>query len=391
MKVLFVFLLLVLTTPLRAQTTEVDPADVTLTVTVENPGATPYVQEMVLVTIHGRYRRHLTREKLEQPDLEGFNWMQLGPDQWFDTTERGKKVKNFRRRMALFPDRSGRLTIGAFTQHLTLTDEVNAWFGHDIMSEPMTIEVAPAPVGDEWWLPVRQIEVSDNWSNAPDQLQPGEGVLRVIRVEAVGASPDMLPPMPELRSPSAMIFAHPEKRLVELSPEGPVSIAFWRWTIRPGNDTSAIVEPIGFDYFDTRERVPRAVSISAQRVAMDESTLPAPVPPAEPSRLRRAPIAFLFTAAMIAGLGTLLLGRRFEGAQALRRFKAFDPLRRNLRRAAAAQDVAGLRRAAEAMLRRDGENPVRRRLLDDLDRKLFASEPERPESRRFASLFLAAG
>ncbi len=249
MKVLFVFLLLVLTSSLAAQTTEVNPADVTLTVSVENPGATPYVQEMVLVTIHGRYRRHLTREKLEQPDLEGFNWMQLGPDQWFDTTERGKKVKNFRRRMALFPDRPGRLTIGAFTQHLTLTDEVNAWFGHDITSKPMTIEVAPAPVSDDWWLPVRQIEVSDNWSNAPDQLLPGEGVLRVIRVEAVGASPDMLPPMPELRSPSAMIFAHPEKRLVELSPEGPVSIAFWRWTIRPGNDTSAIVEPIGFRLF----------------------------------------------------------------------------------------------------------------------------------------------
>ncbi|WP_146591110.1 BatD family protein [Puniceibacterium confluentis] len=375
---------------LWAQTTSVNPSDLTLTVTVANGDVAPYVQEMVLITIEGKYRRHVTREIMEQPDLDGFNWMQLGPDQWYDTTERGKKVKNLRRRMALYPARAGRLTIGAFTHHLTLTDEGDDWFGHDIQSMPITIEVLPAPPVDAWWFPVRQLQVSDTWSNAPDQLQPGEGVLRMIRVEAIGVPPDMIPPMPELRSPSAMIFAHPEKRLVELSPEGPVSVAFWRWTIRPGNDTSAIVEPFSFDYFDTRNRVARSVTVSAQRVAMDESSLPAPVEPPAPARLSVLPVAALFLAAFVAGLGGILYGRQFAGFERLRRLAPLDPLRRQMSRAARHGDVAALRRAAQELARRDGVSNDRRRLLEELDRDAFGRTPGRMPLPDFVHRFLRA-
>jgi hypothetical protein len=326
---------------------------------------------------------------LEQPDLEGFNWMQLGPDQWFDTTERGKKVKNFKRRMALYPDRPGRLVIGGFVHHLTLTDEGDDWFAHDIRSEPITIDVLPAPPVENWWFPVRQLQVSDTWSNAPDQLQPGEGVLRVIRVEAVGVPPDMIPPMPELASPSAMIFAHPDKRMVELSPEGPVSVAYWRWTIRPGNDISAIVEPFSLDYFDTRNRVARTVTVSAQRVAMEESSLPDPVAPPAPARLFPLALLGLFAVALAAGLGMIQFGRQFAGLGLLRSMAPFDPLRRRMHRAARTGDIASLRRAALALLRRDGGSPARRALLEELDRDAFGRAPGAIKPGGFVRRFLA--
>ncbi|MFD1343095.1 hypothetical protein, partial [Litorisediminicola beolgyonensis] len=302
-----------------AQSSTVGPRDVEITVTVAEADEIPFTQEMVLITIEGVYRRHVTREKLEQPDLDGFNWVQLGNDYWFESTENGQKVKNFRRRMALYPERAGTLEIGPFIHHLTLTDEGDDWFNHDFYSEPVTIEVAPAPPvpEGEWWFPVRQLRVADDWSNAPDLLKPGEGVLRVVRVEAVGVPPDMIPPMPELRSPSAMIFAHPEKRLVELSPEGPVSVAFWRWTIRPSGDVSAILEPIQFDYYDTRDRTPRRVVISAQRVAYDESTLGSAPPPPEPVALHPLAAALALGLGLLGGLTALLAGRRWGGRAAL--------------------------------------------------------------------------
>ncbi len=89
--------------PVAAQTLEVDPSDLTLTVTVETLAATPFRQEMVLLTIHGIYKRHITLEKLRQPDFSGFNWMQLGQDHWFESMLDGRPVKNMRRRMAIFP------------------------------------------------------------------------------------------------------------------------------------------------------------------------------------------------------------------------------------------------------------------------------------------------
>ncbi len=282
--------------------------------------------------------------------------------------------------MALYPNRAGRLTIGPFLHHLALTDEETDWFDHELRSPPVTIEVRPAPQPPESWMPVRRLEVSDEWSNPPDQLEPGEGVLRVIRITAVGASPDMLPPMPELASPSAMIYPHPEKRLTELSPFGPVSIAFWRWTIQPTNGRSAILEPLSFPYFDTSTRRSYEVDISAQRVAYSETAAPlaAISGEAEAARLSLLPAGLALLAGLGGGIALHLGGRDWSLPSFLRRWRHLDPLDRALGRGLAARDGAAVRRAAAALIGRDGPSPDRIRALALLDVHLFGRERRPP-------------
>ncbi len=371
-----------------AQTREVIPSDLTITATLETTERAPFQQEMVLLTIHGVYKRHITLEKLEAPDLAGVNWMQLGEDHWYESELDGLKVKNFRRRMALFPEEAGRLVIGPFTHHLTLLDETNAWFSHDIQSEPITLDVRPAPQTDDWWFPVRHLEISDRWSNAPDQLGEGEGVLRVITLTGIGVSPDMMPPMPELKSPSAHIFPHPEKRLVELSPDGPVSVTFWRWTIKPARPPSAILEPLKFSYFDTIAREMREVTISAQRVGMDRATMPpASEAPPEPVVLRPLLGGGLMVAGLALGLGLSLGGRRFSAiSDVLQRF-GLDPDRRALRRAMRQGDQPAFRAAARRLTRthRKGQD-----VLETFDATAFAPDGGQADLRTLGRQLLSA-
>ncbi|SMC55525.1 BatD family protein [Primorskyibacter flagellatus] len=376
--------------PVLAQSRNVEPQDLQLTVTVLEQDAQPYAREMIPILIRGVYRRHITLEKLEQPALEGFNWTQLGPDKWSEERLNGKTVKVMERRMALYPEDAGTLTIGPFTHHLTLTDEGDDWFAHDITSPPVTVEVAAPPDLPEggWWFPAKRVEISDQWSNAPDRLKAGEGVLRIVRIKAIGVTPEMVPPMPELHSPSGMVFAHPEKRLIELSPEGPVTFVFWRWTIRPGNAYSTIVEPLHLEYFDTDARVMRDVTISAQRVAYDETALPPVPPPARPSVLPGWPVAFVALLIFGAGLGWMVSGRRPDATALRRRLKILDPLTRQMARAARAGEPAQVRRAAYALVGRDGAGPEDGRLLDGLDRAIFAPDANTPDLRGFVRSFL---
>lgn len=363
------------------QSSTVLQSELSLSVEVDASEATPFKGEMVLITITGTYRRHITRETLVQPSFEGFSWTQLGPDTWRDERLDGQPVKILKRRMAIYPDRAGDLTIGAFRHELTLTDEADEWFQHTITSDPVTITVDPAPATAGWWFPARGLKITDQWSNAPDQLVPGEGVLRMVRIEAFGVTPELLPPMPTLTSPSAMIFPHPEKRLIDLTAQGPVSYAFWRWTIRPTNDTSTIVEPLSFEYFDTTDRVMREVTISAQRVAYGtltgETVTPRFVPAAaDPVRLVGWPAAVLGVMVFGFATGAGLWGRRIIGVQALRRFALFDPLARQLRQAARAGDLSQTRRVSRALIKRDGASETRARLIRQLDRAVF--DPARP-------------
>jgi len=359
-----------------AQTREVRPGELDLTVTVEQTTHLPHAGEMILLTIEGRYRRHITLEKLEHPALDGFGWTQLGPDSWHEERERGQPVKVFRRRMALFPEVAGELEIGPFVHRLTLTEEADKWFEYPLRSEPVRVSVLPAPVPLAEWFPVRELRITDEWSNAPDQLAPGEGVLRVIRLEALGVLPGMVPPMPDLRSPSGGVFAHPVKHLVDLTSRGPVTITFWRWTIRPGNGVSAIVEPVTFDYFDSANQVARRVEIGAQRVAYG-----AVVPVAReavvitPARLPGAVEALVALAVFVAGLTLILAGWRPGGW----RWRPGDPLARQARRAARAGDAAGLRRALVAMIARDGPDGARQAALERLDGAVFGRAQGAPD------------
>ncbi len=357
------------------QSSTVLPHELVLSIEVEERETRPLAREMVLLTIRGVYRRHITREQLLQPDFDGFSWSQLGPDTWTEERLEGKKVKILTRRMALYPDRAGDLTIGAFTHRLTLTDEGDDWFDHEIQSDPITIRVDPAPETPGWWFPVLQLKIADQWSNAPDQLVPGEGVLRVVRLEALGVTPEMIPPMPELKSPSAMIFPHPEKRLVELTPEGPVTYAFWRWTIRPSNDVSTIVEPLVFNYFDTVAREAREVTISAQRVAYGTvAGEPAEAQPGTSRTEARLPgrwVLVLAVGIFAAGLAWGLRGREWTG---LERGGILAPERRALRRAARKGDPAGFRRALAVLAKSEGEDGWQRTALRRFDAQRFGRD-----------------
>lgn len=380
---------------LWGQTLEVHPGELALEVRIQDTGHVPLAGEQVLITIRGVYRRHITLESLVQPDFEGFNWAQLGSDYWSEERIDGQKVKVFTRRMALYPDRAGTLEIGAFTHKLTLTDEGDDWFEHEIHSQPVSVTVDAAPTGEDWWFPVQSLRISDDWSNAPDQLKPGEGVLRVIRLEAHGATPDMIPPMPDLASPSALIFPHPEKRLVELTPSGPVTYAFWRWTIRPSNDVSTIVEPITLRYFDTTHRVAREAVISPQRVAYGDVVPMAAARDTE--ALAPSPARLPGPAALVAALAVFLIllvmglrGKAFPTAGILHN-PILDPLAYRLRRAAAENDAKRVRSLArKATTPGDAAFDKRGPLLGELDRNLYDPRSNPLNLRDFARRFLAA-
>ncbi|WP_083100391.1 BatD family protein [Pseudophaeobacter leonis] len=370
----------------QAQSQGVEASDLQLTVRVEPLPATPMRQEMILLTIHGIYKRHITLERLEQPDFAGFNWVQLGEDHWFESMLDGRPVKNMRRRMAIFPNEAGLLDIAPFRHHLTLLDKDNKWFEHTVSSNPVSLSVDPEAQNGDWWFPVRRLRVADNWSNAPDQLQQGAGVLRVVRISALGASPDMIPPMPELKSPSALIFAHPEKRLVDLTPYGPEAIAYWRWTVTPTNGHAAILEPIEFSYFDTFERKTKRVVISAQRVAFGDAT----PPPSAGGQAGIATVALnpglLATVAGVAfGLSVVMAGwgRRASTAR-LRTWGLRQRRRHELRRAARRSDVATVRRAAHLLDALYAPSEARHALLAELDTTVFAPAKHSLNLRKFS-------
>ncbi|MEL6217215.1 MAG: hypothetical protein AAFR79_01925 [Pseudomonadota bacterium] len=380
----WLLVLLLLAVPATAQE-GIDPGDIRIELALEERAHAPHPGEMVLLSIHGTYRIPVVREKLRQPELAGFDWMQLGEDRWYKDREDGFEVLKFERRMALFPRRAGAIPIPAFTHGLDMLSRRGQTVTVDSPSNALVLDVAEARESAHWWFPVRRMEISDSWSNQPERLAPGSAALRIVTLTVEGVEPQLIPPMPELTGAGAYIFPHPEHKITALGPDGPVTRVFWRWTVRPREGSAGYLNPVTFAYFDTETREEHEITLAGQRVAhrdgpqeVREAQAPQPeadLPEREAAAGWPALPGWTVPGSALLGLvlGAVALGRGMRWSD-LR--PARDGTRRALRRAAARGDAGAVRRLSHALLAEAGQAPPE--ALRALDAALYggASMPD---------------
>src|SRR5262249_38966021 len=148
----------------RATPSSSRPAD-RIELVMEPSAARPFPGEMVLLTLRTTlFQGAVAGDELKQPALENFAWIQLAPDHWFSTEIDGVQAHRFERSLALFPVRSGLLTIDPFVHHLTVTDENNRRRAMDLPSTSVQLDVqawTAATGGPDaanvWWLPAKSL------------------------------------------------------------------------------------------------------------------------------------------------------------------------------------------------------------------------------------------
>ena len=386
-------LLFLMMMPMAAEAQQgVNPGDIRLELVLEERDHAPLQGEMILLSIQGTYKIPVIREKIRQPVLDGFDWMQLGEDRWYKEREDGFEVLKLERRMALFPQAAGRVEIPAFTHGLEMLGRNGRTVAVDQVSNGLSLEVAPRPDGDDWWFPVRAIEIEDGWSNQPEALDAGAAALRVVSLTVDGAAPQRIPPMPEMTGAGAFIFPHPEHRIVALGPDGPRTRVFWRWTVRPEEGSAGYTNPIRLAWFDTEVQEPREIELAAQRVAYaggvqevrvrDSTAADTPMGtvgtewsvPEMPGWV--VPLTGLL--GLIGGLAVLLWSgatKRWVVPEWLRP----DPGQRALRRAVRTGDAVAARNAAHAVLA--SQRKAAPGKLAELDRAIYGQGGSFPDLR----------
>jgi hypothetical protein len=351
----------------------VEPGDLTLTVSPELNGNTaPYPREMVLLKIHGVYKQPILLEEVVQPTLANFSWTQLGRDAWSKTKlPDGQSAIAFDRVIAIFPHHPGDFVIDPFIHRLTIND-VGERKVIDVRSGPIPLPVAAwtQPTGgpdakDPWWLPARDVTITDSWNPDPETVKIGETTRRIVTLEAQGMVAEGLPPRPVMRTRGILTFAGPVTRETIITPQGPIAKATYQWDVRPAIDDIIPLDAIAIPWFDTVSRRMREAEIPARQIGgglpdREEAPMPAATAPA------------VIAAAGLAafGLGLALLG--FGAGRRSLRLDAGH--RRALARAAAAGDAAGFRARLAAAAQAQPELARRWRARADLAADLAALE-----------------
>ncbi len=318
------------------------------------PDMQPVAGEMVPVTLRGEYTSTIALETLRFPDAPGYDWVQLARDQWRDEQVEGRRVRVFERRLALFPRQAGTLTIGPVVHHLTVVGPDNRRRTVAVTAPAVSLSVAAFP-GEGLPLSARNLILDDQLSSPPGSLRDGETLVRRVTLTAAGTLPHLLPPRPVLRENWLISFAAPERREMQLTPEGPVTTVVWEWHLRPKTGEPGVLPSVPVAWFDTAARQMRSTEIPAipfGYASFNGNRRGAQALPAGQARLALATVA----AGTLAGAGVALSGlsrrRRAEALNRLRRLWPFDPARRAMTRALRRGDLIAARRAAERHVQR---------------------------------------
>ncbi|MGD1926201.1 MAG: hypothetical protein ACFB03_18755 [Paracoccaceae bacterium] len=174
----------------------------------------------------------------------------------------------FETSIAVFPQRSGVLTIPPVTAVGFVQTEPDGELQFDLASDPVEIKIAGISrhYDNPWWLVSDRVEIEETWSTPPDEIRVGELVRRTVSLRVWGVDAERLPELKHGRTRGVRVSLAGSDLKTKKSPDGLVAHATYSWDLEAEPQQVAFVTPIALDYWDPSEHRQRKAALPALRL-----------------------------------------------------------------------------------------------------------------------------
>ncbi|MGR9046981.1 MAG: BatD family protein, partial [Gammaproteobacteria bacterium] len=261
---------------------------------VEATPKSTYVQSQIIYTFRFYTRVEVTQASLNEPELADAVIEKLMNDTNYETQINGVNYTVTERKYAIFPQKSGKITINP----LILTADVvinnnrsglNSFFNSQITktqrvsSKAITLEVKPIPASftGKHWLAAEQLDLKEKWSGDIAQMKVGEPMTRTLTLEAKGTTVGQLPELNQLIT-GEQIKTYPDQPVLkeQKNPEGITALREEKIALIPSSAGTETLPAVEIPWFNTKTqsieiaRIPetRITVLSASGSIQDEKT-----------------------------------------------------------------------------------------------------------------------
>jgi len=240
-----------------------------------------YVLSQVSLMVRIFYQANLTEAAINPPAPTQAS-VRLLDEVPYQSDRNGQRYRVLERRYAIFPERSGTLTIPAMQLSGRLIDRQpdRSWQptvrGRRVRvgSEPLTLEISPRPAtfAGDVWLPARRITLSQQISDN-EKLHVGEPVTRTVILDAVGLEENMLeePAWPEV--PATRIYPDQPQGISRDDGEWVLGHKEFRYAIVPEQAGELVLPEIHLNWWDTVANQQRTAVLPEHRLNVLPSEL----------------------------------------------------------------------------------------------------------------------
>jgi len=257
-----------------------------------------YVQQEIPVTVRLFYRNRLQQGKIGDPQPDHTVVERLGEDKQYSTMRKGHQYQVIERHYAIFPEKSGSLTIppAKFRGQISMPrapgqrrQSVNDPFGNDpfgqafsgnnpfandpffknnffgnspfgnpgkpitVRSNPLTLGIKPRP--QSWtggaWLPARSVTLQDSWEKQLPRFRVGDPVTRTVTLLAQGLEASQIPPLDLPQPPGFRLYTNPAVTKTRTDGNNVYGSSQRTYTYIPGRSGSLVIPEYRLNWWNT--------------------------------------------------------------------------------------------------------------------------------------------
>jgi hypothetical protein len=191
----------------EADTAQALPKDILLTSEVSTKK--PLLNEQVIYTVKLYTRQQLLDAFYQPPAVEDAVMIPLGQGRHPQETLNGQSYAVEEQKYAIFPQKSGVLTITSPTLTALVYDEMPRRIKVRTKAVKLTVKPIPATYSNKAWLPAKQVTLSEQYDVSAQTFLQGSTLERTVTLEATAVPAQLLPNLSFKRSQAFSVY--PEK------------------------------------------------------------------------------------------------------------------------------------------------------------------------------------
>ncbi len=249
----------------KDKTDKVGNADEDLFLAVEASPTSPYLQSQVIYTLRLYRKVDIAQAQLTEPELADAVIEKLAEDSNYVTKVNGMDYSVTERKYAIFPQKSGSMTI----KPLVLTAEIvtnsrpsfsgffNSTQTKRVASKEIILDVKPAPAAftGSHWLSAEQLEIRQEWSGDFEQMKVGEPLTRTLTLQAKGATVSALPELNSTKIDDSL-KTYPDQPVLkeQKTTDGLIAFREEKIALIPSKTGDYVLPAIKIPWFNTQNK-----------------------------------------------------------------------------------------------------------------------------------------
>jgi len=216
-----------------------------------------YVQGQIIYSIKLYYVENISGDFPAAPAVKDAVVETIENERRYDAVANNRRYYILEKRYAIYPQRSGQLTIPK--QAFSGTRTGRGFFSTSreqvmALSEAHTITVnaKPASFVGENWLPAKSLKISESWSEPPANFTVGEPINRTLSMTVDGLAVSLLPLFENTEIEGTKTYKDPAAESQKVSQEGIVSTRSTTIGIVPTRDGAIVIPEIVIPWWNTK-------------------------------------------------------------------------------------------------------------------------------------------